>query len=76
MFDTLFWYTGVAAWVLMMFGVVSVLLVESHDRSVMKRTRHRKSGEEHSNAAASKETVEERPSNHRQARRRVVERPG
>jgi hypothetical protein len=44
MFDTLFWYTGLAAWVLMMFGVVSILLVEAHDRSVMKRARHRKNG--------------------------------
>jgi hypothetical protein len=33
MFDTLFWYTGLAARVLMMFGVVSILLVEAHDRS-------------------------------------------
>jgi hypothetical protein len=45
MFDTLFWYTGLAAWGLMMFGVVSILLVEAHDRSVMTRTRHRKNGD-------------------------------
>ena len=37
MIDALFWYTGLIAWILIVFGVVSTLVVEAHDRSVMTR---------------------------------------
>jgi hypothetical protein len=40
MFDTLFWYTGLVAWILIVFGVTSTLIVEAHDRSVMRREGH------------------------------------
>jgi hypothetical protein len=36
MIDALFWYTGLAVWVLIVFGCVSTLLIEAHDRSVMR----------------------------------------
>jgi hypothetical protein len=39
MIDALFWYTGLAAWVLIVFGCVSTLVIEAHDRSVMGRGR-------------------------------------
>jgi len=35
MIDALFWYTGLVAWILIVFGVVSTLVVEAHDRSVL-----------------------------------------
>jgi hypothetical protein len=37
MMDALFWYTGLAAWIFIVFGVVSMLLIEAHDRSVLGR---------------------------------------
>jgi hypothetical protein len=37
MIDALFWYTGLAAWMLIVFGVVSMLVVEAHDRKVLDR---------------------------------------
>jgi hypothetical protein len=37
MIDALFWYTGLAAWIAIAFGVVSTLVVEAHDRSVLRR---------------------------------------
>jgi hypothetical protein len=37
MIDALFWYTGLAAWVLIVFAAVSTFVVEAYDRSVMKR---------------------------------------
>ena len=37
MIDALFWYTGLIAWILIVFGVVSTLVVEAHDRKVMDR---------------------------------------
>jgi hypothetical protein len=37
MIDALFWYTGFAAWCLIIFGVVLTLVVEAHDRSVLRR---------------------------------------
>jgi hypothetical protein len=37
MIDALFWYTGLATWVLIVFAVVSTFVVEAYDRSVMKR---------------------------------------
>jgi hypothetical protein len=37
MIDALFWYTGLAAWVLIVFAVISTFVVEAYDRSVMKR---------------------------------------
>jgi hypothetical protein len=40
MIDALFWYTGLAAWCLIVLGVVSTLVVEAHDRSVLKRGQH------------------------------------
>jgi hypothetical protein len=40
MIDALFWYTGLAAWCLIVFCVVSTLVVEAHDRSVLRRGQH------------------------------------
>jgi hypothetical protein len=41
MLDALFWYTGLAAWVLIALGCLSLLAAEVHDRSVLSRgTRH------------------------------------
>ena len=40
MIDALFWYTGLAAWIIIAFGVVSTLVVEAHDRSVSRRGQH------------------------------------
>jgi hypothetical protein len=37
MIDALFWYTGLAAWILIVFGVVSTLVVDAHDRKVLGR---------------------------------------
>ena len=37
MIDALFWYTGLIAWLLIVFGVVSTLVVEAHDRKVLER---------------------------------------
>jgi hypothetical protein len=39
MIDALFWYTGLVAWILIVFGVVSTL-VKAHDRSVVMRGEH------------------------------------
>jgi hypothetical protein len=39
MIDALFWYTGLAAWALIMFGVVAALAIEAHDRSIARRGR-------------------------------------
>jgi hypothetical protein len=39
MIDALFWYTGLIAWILIVFGVVSTLAVEAHDRKVLERAR-------------------------------------
>jgi hypothetical protein len=39
MIDALFWYTGLAAWILIVFGCVSTLAIEALDRSVMRRGR-------------------------------------
>jgi hypothetical protein len=35
MIDALFWYTGLVAWILIVFGVVSGVVIEAHDRSVV-----------------------------------------
>jgi hypothetical protein len=40
MIDALFWYTGLAAWVLIVFGSVSTLVIDAHDRSVLRRGRN------------------------------------
>lgn len=37
MLDALFWYTGVVVWMLIIFGCISMLLIDAHDRSIMKR---------------------------------------
>jgi hypothetical protein len=39
MIDALFWYTGLVAWILIVFGVVSGVVVEVHDRSVVEQMR-------------------------------------
>jgi hypothetical protein len=38
MIDTVFWYTGLAAWVLIAFDLVLTLVVDARDRSVMRRS--------------------------------------
>jgi hypothetical protein len=40
MIDALFWYTGLVAWILIVFGAVSTLVVEAHDRSIVRRGEH------------------------------------
>ncbi len=40
MIDALFWYAGLIAWLLIVFARVSMLAVEAHDRSVMRRGRN------------------------------------
>jgi hypothetical protein len=40
MIDALFWYTGLACWILILFGVGSTLVIEAHDRSVVRRGEH------------------------------------
>ena len=35
MVDALFWYTGLVTWILIVFGILSTLVVEAHDRSVL-----------------------------------------
>jgi len=40
MLDALFWYTGLIAWALIVFGCISTLAIEAHDRSVMRREGH------------------------------------
>jgi hypothetical protein len=35
MIDVLFWYTGLIAWALIVFGCMSTLAIEAHDRSVL-----------------------------------------
>jgi len=40
MIDALFWYTGLAAWVLIVFDVVSMLAIEAHDRSIVRHGEH------------------------------------
>jgi hypothetical protein len=37
MIDAVFWYTGLAVWTLTMVGVVSMFVIDAHDRSVLKR---------------------------------------
>jgi hypothetical protein len=37
MIDALFWYTGLVVGILIVFGVVSTLVVEAHDRSILGR---------------------------------------
>ncbi len=37
MIDPLIWYTGLAAWVLIVLACVSVLTAEVNDRSVARR---------------------------------------
>jgi len=39
--DTLFWWTGLVAWVLVVFGMVLTLMVDAHDRSVRRRFNRR-----------------------------------
>jgi len=37
MIDALFWYIGLVAWILIVFGVVSTLVIDAHDRSILGR---------------------------------------
>jgi hypothetical protein len=37
MLDTLFWYTGLAVWILIVFGAVSSIVIDALDRSNLKR---------------------------------------
>jgi hypothetical protein len=43
MIDALFWYTGLAAWVLIVFGCVSTLVIDAQDRA-LTRTGPRRPG--------------------------------
>jgi hypothetical protein len=37
MINALFWYTGLIAWILIVFGVISTLLIEARDRKLAVR---------------------------------------
>jgi hypothetical protein len=37
MFDAIFWYTGLLVWILIVFGCVATVLIDAHDRSIIKR---------------------------------------
>lgn len=37
MLDTLFWYTGIAAWIFVFFACITMIAAEVHDRSVQRR---------------------------------------
>jgi hypothetical protein len=37
MIDALFWYTGLVVWILIVFGCVSTLVIDAHDRSVLRQ---------------------------------------
>jgi hypothetical protein len=39
MIDALFWYTGLLTWALIVFGCLATLLIDAHDRSVLRRRR-------------------------------------
>jgi len=40
MIDALFWYTGLAAWVLIVFACASMIAADVHDRSILRRGRN------------------------------------
>jgi hypothetical protein len=40
MMDALFWYTGLAAWVLIAAAGISMLAADANNRSVQRRTRN------------------------------------
>jgi hypothetical protein len=40
MMDALFWYTGLAAWVLIAVAGILMLAADANDRSVQRRTRN------------------------------------
>lgn len=40
MIDALFWYTGLAAWLLILIGCLLALAIQAHDRSVARRGRN------------------------------------
>ena len=42
MIDALFWYTGLVAWILIVFGVGSGGVIEAHDRSVVMHGEQKK----------------------------------
>jgi len=37
MLDAVVWYTSLVVWVLIVFGCVSTILIDAHDRSILKR---------------------------------------
>jgi hypothetical protein len=37
MINALFWYTGLVVWILILFGVISALLIDAHDRKLVAR---------------------------------------
>ena len=40
MLDAVFWYTGLAAWILIAFACASILAIDARDRSVIRRARN------------------------------------
>ena len=44
MMDALFWYTGLAAWILISVAGMSVLAADANDRSVQRRRRKKIQG--------------------------------
>jgi len=39
MLDTLFWYTGLITWIVIVFGWAAMLYAKAEDRMVMRRAR-------------------------------------
>ena len=37
MLDAVFWYTGLVVWILIVFDCVATVIIEAHDRSIVKR---------------------------------------
>ena len=37
MLDALFWWTGLIVWLVILFGAVSTIIIDAHDRSILNR---------------------------------------
>ena len=37
MLDALFWWTGMIVWIVILFGALSTIIIDAHDRSILNR---------------------------------------
>jgi hypothetical protein len=37
MLDALFWWAGLIVWIVILFGALSTIIIDAHDRSISKR---------------------------------------